>query len=92
MTVNPPYKIGDIIKFKNGPYVEYLGPSPRGGDRWPAILCRFIKSNHGVPIACRTRHHKHENHFKKNEWVEKNRRWQYTDWLPVVGHNDNVKV
>lgn len=86
-----PYKIGDVVKFHNGPYVEFLGSSPRGYYEDHIILCRYLKSNHGVKIVCRTRHHKHIRMFKEFEY-DKYVRWIPVRWLPVLGNTKNGYV
>lgn len=86
-----PYKIGDIIKLRNGPYCEFLGYS----DKYTyathdVFLVQYIKSYRGVPIACRTRHHLSEYNFKDFGYCEKTRKWKTgTDWLPVIKKKDN---
>lgn len=84
-----PYKIGDIIKLHNGPYCEFLGYSFKYKMPFDMFLVQYIKSNHGVPIACRTRHHIPAHRFREYKYCGKDRRWTLCDWLPVIKKKDD---
>lgn len=83
MIKNPPYKIGDIVKIHSGAYVEYLGIDLTRYSN-PMVMCRYVKSKHGVPIVCRTRRYINENEFKYTHFCSDKHRWIFEGWLPTI--------
>ena len=75
-----PYLPGDIVQssYNNKPYCEIIEV------RQYSCLVRYVKSKHGVPIKCRTRHNVNQYWFREKTFVAENRSTISYSWKKVI--------
>lgn len=75
-----PYLPGDIVQsdYANKPYCEIIEV------RNFTCLVRYVKSNHGVPIKCRTRHIVNQYWFREKIWISDNVSVQSYRWKQII--------